>query len=105
MSAPVGGPWCACAPPAVRLMPIAPERTVTPAVQPDGVARHRLPGRHSRAWPAGPAVVMLAPCPAAATGLGGWPLSNPYTVFVVSALIVAGWLAVFWLLTAGRRGR
>ena len=34
----------------------------------------------------------------------GQPLENQYTVFVVSGLIVAGWLAVFALLMAGRDG-
>ena len=32
-------------------------------------------------------------------------LDNPYTIFVVSALIIAGWLAVLALLTAGRDER
>lgn len=36
--------------------------------------------------------------------VGGHTLDNPYTVFVVSALIIAAWLALFALMTTGRRG-
>ena len=43
--------------------------------------------------------------PVGALAAGGWSLDNPYTIFVVSALIIAGWLAVFALLTAGRDER
>ena len=43
--------------------------------------------------------------PVGVLAAGGWSLDNPYTIFVVSALIIAGWLAVFALLTAGRDER
>lgn len=33
--------------------------------------------------------------------LGGRPLSNVYTVALVSAILVGGWLAVFATLTVG----
>lgn len=49
-----------------------------------------------------PGPLGTGPRPAAAFSLGDRPLDNPYTIFVVSALIVAGWLAVFALLTVGR---
>ena len=55
------------------------------------------------AWPTALLwAAILAPEPVAALDAGGRSLNNPYTVFVVSALIVAGWLAVFALVTAGR---
>lgn len=62
---------------------------------------------HLRALIASPAAVAAgaAPSPAAAFSIGGRSLDNPYTVFVVSALIVAGWLVVFLLLAAGRGDR
>lgn len=69
------------------------------------MARQRALGRVIAMAAAALTAVAVDVRGAAAFSIGGRSLDNRYTVFIVSGVIVTGWLALFALLTIGRGDR